>query len=294
MIIDNRICGKTRLAGVIGNPIEHTVSPQLHNSLALRLGIDMAYLPFFVRDEDLGDAVKGLKSLNFIGFNITVPYKQAVMKCLDEISSDAILFGAVNTVKIENGRLYGYNTDAEGFARSFKEETGTGFAGKRVLILGAGGSSRAVAVKTAMEGADNVYIANRTISKAEEIAGIINRNIKNIAVAIEYNDQCLQNIINACDIIINTTVIGMYPETCKSPLAESIKLLKDQVVYDLIYNPECTRLLESAKKFGLRNANGLGMLFYQGVLAFEIWTGIKIPSEELKEAYISFSEIVQK
>ena len=152
MNIDNRVTGTTRLMGVIGNPIEHSISPQLHNTINTLLNVDAVYVPFKVEKDDLENAVKGIKALNLVGVNVTVPYKKEIIKFLDDKTKEALLMGAVNTVKNIDGRLYGYNTDAEGFSRSFKEEAGTGFKGKKVVINGAGGAARAIAVKNCYRG----------------------------------------------------------------------------------------------------------------------------------------------
>jgi len=292
MEIDGRITGNTRLIGVIGNPIEHSISPQLHNTINNYLGVDLVYLPFKVEKSDLESAVKGLKALNFLGFNVTIPFKKDVMKYIDENSKEALLMGAVNTVKNIDGRLYGYNTDAEGFSRSFKEEMGTGFKDKKVVMIGAGGAARAIAVKIALEGAQKLYIVNRTLENASDIAGIVNNNIKHIAEYFRSDDKVVKEVFSESDIVINTTSVGMYPDMNKSPVKRTIKLSDKQLVYDLIYNPPNTRLLKSAAKNGCKTANGIGMLFYQGIFAYEIWTGIKLPDEFLKDIYKSFVKIL--
>lgn len=293
MKVDNRVTGKTKIAGVIGNPIEHSVSPQLHNTISKYLGVDLIYVPFRVEAGDIEDAVKGLKALNVIGFNVTIPYKKEVIKYLDENSKQALLMGAVNTVKNINGRLYGYNTDAEGFSRSFKEETGIGFAEKRVFIIGAGGAARAIAVKVAFEGAKEIFIANRTTSKANEIADIINYNISRIVETCSIKDRMTEDIFQNCDIIINTTSVGMYPETEISPLdGTGLAFSRGHIVYDVIYNPAKTKFLKDAEKAGCKTVNGMGMLFYQGINAYEIWTGIKLSSEITRKVFESIKDIL--
>lgn len=289
MILEDRISGKTKVICLIGNPVEHSMSPLLHNTVSREVGIDITYTAFKVESNELSEAVKGLKALNVIGFNVTVPYKKEIMKFLDENSKNALLVGAVNTVKIMDGRLYGYNTDADGFLRSYKDETGEGLNAKTVVILGAGGASRAVAVKAAMDGASEIHIINRTLSKALEIAEVINNNIRKCAYIHSSEKTEALDILKMADVIINCTTLGMYPDIDESPLPCGLFNNK-QVVCDIVYNPTKTKLLSDAEKAGAKIMNGLGMLFYQGISAYEIWTGIKIGDDmlgELKEAFIT-------
>jgi shikimate dehydrogenase len=292
MHIQDCITGKSRLAGLIGNPVEHSISPQLHNTLSNYLRVDMAYAPFQVEKEDLERAVNGLKALNAIGFNVTIPYKKDVMKYIDVNTKEAILMGAVNTVKNICGRLYGYNTDAEGFARSFKEESGEGFNDKNITIIGAGGASRAIAVKMAMEGAKSISIVNRTLEKAIDIVEVINNNISCICQAFTTDSTLEESIFKEADVIINTTSIGMYPDIDKSPVKDTEIFSSNQIVYDVIYNPSKTKFLADAKMRGCKTINGFGMLIYQGISAYEIWTGIKVPEELIKEVFKLFSNII--
>lgn len=294
MTSDNRVTGRTKLMGVIGNPIEHSISPQLHNTVSSLLGVDYVYVPFRVEKEVLGDAVKGLKALGFVGFNITVPFKNDVLEFLDEVTDEVKLIGAANTVKIQNGKLYGFNTDTEGFARAFQEETGTGFRGKRITILGAGGAARGIAVKVALEGAAVVSIINRTVAKAYEIAEIINKNIGIPAAGYANEESTVADVIEKSDIIINTTSIGMHPQVDECPVDGAVVFSPRQIVYDAIYNPVQTALLKKAERDGSKAVNGLGMLFYQGIYAYEIWTGIKVKDEIIQSAYEAFLKILKK
>lgn len=294
MKVDNRVTGKTKLMGVIGNPIEHSISPQLHNTINTKLDLDFIYVPFRVEQHQLEHAVNGLRALNFIGFNVTVPYKKDVIKYIDDVSKEALLMGAVNTVKMMDGKLYGYNTDAEGFSRSFKEEAGTGFKDKTVVMIGAGGAARSMAVKIAFEGAKCIYIINRTISKATEISDIVNNNVSNVVKCYSPEDDCVEEILSQSEIIINTTSVGMYPDIETSPVGENVKFAANQIIYDVVYNPVKTKFLKNAEDQGCKIINGLGMLFYQGVFAYEIWTGIKLSDELIKEAYNSYLTILNK
>ncbi|HOJ09122.1 MAG TPA: shikimate dehydrogenase [Clostridiales bacterium] len=290
MNIVHSVTGKTKLLGVIGNPLSHSISPQLHNTLSCCLRIDAVYVPFRVGEGYLEYAVKGLKALDVLGFNVTIPYKNDVINYIDSVSREASLIGAVNTVKNIDGRLYGYNTDAAGFVNSFKEEAGTGFKDKNVVIIGAGGAARAIATGIAFEGAGRISIINRTISRAAEIADIINKNILPVAGYYDLQDNNISEAIKQADIIINTTSLGMYPDINKLPLTIPLNFSTNQIIYDVIYNPKKTRLLQEAEKQGCKAVNGLGMLIYQGIKAYEIWMEMDIPGEIVKSLFEAFRE----
>ncbi|NMB34165.1 MAG: shikimate dehydrogenase [Clostridium sp.] len=292
MDIDVRVTGKTRLLALVGNPVEHSISPELHNSLSSFLNQDMIYIPLKVEKGDLGTVVGALKSLDFVGFNVTTPYKRDIMKFIDENTKEAILMGAVNTVKKIEGRLYGYNTDAEGFSRSFKEETGVNFKGKKVVLIGAGGVARSIAVKLAREGVEKISLVNRTTLKSIELAEVINENVNKVVQVYNFADKTFEMAIAESDIIINTTSVGMFPDTNQIPIKLSNCFKKNHIVYDVIYNPVKTKLLKKAEKAGAKIVNGLGMLFYQGIHAYEIWTGLKLPEGELKIIFDSFKKIL--
>jgi shikimate dehydrogenase len=293
MKLNEIITGRTKLLGLIGNPIEHTISPQLHNTLSTMLGIDMVYIPFKVGKDSLEDAVKGFKACNLLGFNVTIPFKEEIIKYVDECTSEVKLMGCANTIKSTDGRLFAYNTDAEGFARSFEEETGTDFKDKNVLLLGAGGTARSLAIKIAAKGAKKLYLINRTIEKAYGIAELINRNICAVAEAASFNEMA-EGILEKSDIIVNTTPLGMHPNINGNPVGDTIKFNSRQIVYDVIYNPVKTKLIKQAEAFGCKTVNGLGMLFYQGILAYEIWMDIKLPQPVLKELFEEFTNYLDK
>lgn len=291
MIIDHSVTGKTKLLGLIGNPVEHSISPQLHNSLSKMLGLDLIYVPLGVEKENLETLVKALKVTDFVGFNVTVPYKREIMKFIDDNTKEAILMGSVNTVKKIEGRLYGYNTDGEGFLRAFKEAAGTGFKGKKVVMLGAGGAARPIAVKIAMDGAEKISIVNRTTQKSVELAEVVNENIAEIVQVYNFEDKTLKLAFEESDIIINTTSVGMSPDI-ENSIVRDLSYFNGQIVYDVIYNPTKTKLLADAESRGCKVINGLGMLFYQGINAYEIWTGVKLSEDKLKEIYQSFLTIL--
>ncbi len=267
--------GTTKILGVIGDPIKHSLSPQIHNTIIRSLNLNYVYVPFWINEEDLEDAFKGFKAIKISGFNITIPHKKSAIKFLDEVSQEALLMGAVNTVKNIDGKLYGYNTDGDGFIRSLRQQ-GLDVKDKNVVVLGAGGSARGICVKMAMEEANSITILNRTYEKAEEICNIINENIKSIAKCDILEETSLKRHMGNCDLLINTTPIGMYPHEEDNPVETLDFINPTAVVCDLIYNPSTTKLLRVAEERGLKTINGWGMLVFQAVNAFEIWTGVKV------------------
>lgn len=297
--LDRRVNGTTVLTGLIGNPVAHTVSPVLQNSFFTAMGINGVYLPFRVPAGSIGEAVKGLKSLGFAGFNVTIPYKYDIIGLTDEINEEVKLLGAANTVKIINRKLYAYNTDADGFARAFEEQTGTGFEGKSVCVLGAGGTAKALAVKIALKGARLVHIINRTETKAIELASNINSILTgrgsagNVAIAAgsDSDEAFLQ--LKECDIIVNTTSVGMHPDIDNCPLKREFVFQSRQIVYDTIYNPVQTVLLKNAKACGCKTVNGAGMLFHQGLRAFEIWTETAVPQNISNDLLVKFLKFLE-
>lgn len=276
MRLNETVNGKTALFGLIGCPVEHTKSPYIHNTLFEELNINAIYVPVHVKPGDLQKAVEGMRAQNFSGFNITVPYKKDIIKYLDDVSNDALLMGAVNTVKNIDGRLKGYNTDAEGFSRDFKDYFETGFEGKRVLLLGAGGTARALSLKIAAEGAEKLTIANRTLENAKNIAELVRNIYGNLIEGITPDAPGFSKSFEDSHIIINTTPAGMSTYDTKTPFDRNFTFQKQQLVYDVIYTPVKTPFLEQAEENGCRIRNGFGMLINQGVSAFEIWTGKSI------------------
>ncbi|HEY9061245.1 MAG TPA: shikimate dehydrogenase [Pseudobacteroides sp.] len=288
------IDGYTKILGIIGDPVEHSKSPVLHNYISTCKNINAVYVPFKVSPDNLSHAVNGLRSLDVVGFNVTVPHKNNVMQYLDGVSEEAALIGAVNAVKNIGGKLWGYNTDGDGFLRSFREETGNSFLNKSAVIIGAGGAAKAIAVKAAIEGVRSMIILNRTVDRAKELSCYINEKIANCCAFAGMEHIDVENAVMGCEIVINTTSVGMYPKTDKSPI-EAYSLLNDKhTVYDIIYNPEKTELLKSAEEKGSKAVNGLGMLFYQGIYAYEKWMDIKLSEDEIAKFYTKFKEIIQK
>ncbi|WP_456373815.1 shikimate dehydrogenase [Methanocaldococcus sp.] len=277
------IDAKTKVVGLIGHPVEHSFSPIMHNAAFKDKGLNYVYLAFDVLPEKLKYVIDGAKALGIVGFNVTIPHKVEIIKYLDELDESAKLIGAVNTIKIENDKAVGYNTDGIGARLSLEEEIGK-VKDKTILILGAGGAARAVAFELAKD--NNIIIANRTVEKAEKLAKEIAEKL-NKKFGEEVKFSSLNNDFSDVDIIINATPVGMYPNVDVEPIIKADQIKPDMVVMDLIYNPLETTLLKEAKKVGAKTINGLGMLIYQGVVAFKIWTGIEPNIEVMKNAIIN-------
>jgi len=277
----NMISGKTRVCGVIGDPIEHTMSPVMHNAAFNRLGLDYRYLAFRVRKEELSKAVEGMRALNIRGLNVTIPHKVAVIPLLDKIDPLAEKIGAVNTIVNDDGVLTGYNTDATGFLRALLEQ-GVDPAGKRTVVLGAGGASRAISFAIAGRGA-HLVILNRQLELdwAEELAQRISHTFKREVKALKLDEPNLSVVLEKADILINTTSVGMTPDISETPVSTGL-LKSGLVVFDAVYNPIKTRLLKEAEQAGAQVIGGLDMLAWQGALAFEKWIGQRAPLDLMK------------
>ena len=237
-------------------------------------------MAFDVLPENLKYVIDGAKALGIVGFNVTIPHKIEIMKYLDEVDRDAQLIGAVNTIKIEDGRAIGYNTDGIGARIALEEEIGK-VKDKNIVIYGAGGAARAVAFELAKD--NNLVIANRTVEKAEALAKEIAEKL-NKKFGEEVKFAGLDVNLEGVDIIINATPIGMHPNVDVEPIVKAENMSKDMVVMDLIYNPLETVLLKEAKKANAKAINGLGMLIYQGAVAFKIWTGVEPNIAAMKDA----------
>jgi shikimate dehydrogenase len=275
--------GKTRLLGLFGNPVKHTASPAMHNAAFAALKLNNVYLPFEITPENLESAVSGLRALNFVGVNVTIPYKQDVMPFLDGVSNDARLIGAVNTIRLEGKRLIGYNTDGRGFLRFLQDDAGISIKGKKITLVGAGGAGRAVSVQSALEGAKQITIADSDAGRAKVLADHISSKLpKCPAQSVAMETKEFAEAIGGADIVVDATPLGMH---VSDPTAFDPALLsKKTVVVDLVYNPAITKLVRGAKKKGCKAYNGLGMLFYQGAIAFELWTGRPAPTEVMRKA----------
>jgi shikimate dehydrogenase len=276
------ITGRTKVLAVIGHPIGHSLSPVMHNAAIKALGLDYVYVPFTVRPDQIAEAMTSFRVLNIAGINATIPHKEILIPYLDEINETALLTGSVNTLVNRDGHLSGHSTDGEGFLRSAEDELGS-IAGCKVLVLGAGGASRAVCVALRQAGCDLV-IVNRTLERANALAnmllGFLSQGSVNVITA---DSPELPEIADACDLIVNTTSLGMTPHPDATPLPAEL-IQPHHRVYDLIYSPLETRLVSEARAKGATAVSGLKMLVYQGAVAFELWTGIYPPTDIMHDA----------
>lgn len=270
--------GETRLLGIIGYPLTYTVSPAMHNAVLEHLGMNFAYVPLVVESGSLYHALEGVKALGFVGVNVTMPHKEAVVPYMDEVASYAEMVGAVNTIHIKDGRLIGYNTDGRGFISSLENDAGFEAEGKKVVILGAGGGARSVAVSLCLAKAAAITIANRTVDRAESLAEMLSAKFGGCDVsAVSLEDDGLAKAMSAAELVVNAIPVGMDPEVEVPAAIESVS--KKHLVFDLVYKPEESPVLAAAGAKGAKCQNGLGMLAYQGANSFEIWTGHTAPTD---------------
>lgn len=280
-----RIDGRTQLVGVIGWPVEHSLSPAMHNAAFAALGLNWCYVPLAVAPGQVEVALCGLAALGFRGVNVTVPHKQSVLAVLDSIAPDAAAIGAVNTILIardENGvaSLHGYNTDAQGFIGALRRG-GCEPQGKRVVVVGAGGAARAVVHGLLEAGASRVTVLNRTLERACKLVSELGDSRLE---AQELTPELLLRAADAAELLVNTTTVGMWPNVQESIWPAGVAVPPHLTVFDLVYNPLETLLLRQARESGARAIDGLGMLVEQGALAFEIWTGRSAPVEVMRTA----------
>jgi len=284
--VENKpISGKTKICGVIGDPIEHTMSPAIHNAAFNKLGLDYVYLPFQVKKEELGRAIEGMRGLNIKGLSVTIPHKVAVIILLDELDHNAERIGAINTITNDNGVLKGYNTDAGGFRQALLEK-GVTPEGKNIVILGAGGVSRTISFTLAEEGA-RLVILNRLLELdwAKELASRLSLIFNREFPALELVEGNLAKAIERADILVNATSVGMSPNVNET-LVPARLLKPGLVVFDVVYNPIKTMLLKEAEAAGAEIISGVDMLVWQGALAFKMWTGVEAPLELMREELI--------
>jgi shikimate dehydrogenase len=278
------ISGKTRVCGVIGDPIEHTLSPILHNVAFEALELDYVFLAFKVKPAEVGNAVSGMRALTIHGLNVTMPHKNAVVKYLDEVDPAGKVIASVNTILNKDGRLLGFNTDGVG-ALNALEKNGVEPRGKKVLLLGAGGAAKAIAYTLSQE-VDELVILNRTPKSAIELANLLKQKFKKKINAGELSPSAVKDNLADSEVLINATSIGMKPNDNQTLVAPEW-LKPDLVVMDIVYNPLETRLVKDAKAEGAKVVSGVEMLIYQGAVSFEIWTACKAPVEVMRKAALN-------
>ncbi len=280
------ISGRSQLVGVMGWPVEHSLSPPMHNAAFNALGLQYVYVPFAVEPVHLKSAVQALPALGMRGVNLTIPHKEAALVLVDELDSSAALAGAVNTIVHVDGRLKGFNTDGIGFVLPLAAE-GFDFTGNRGVILGAGGAARSAAFSLVARGM-HITIVNRTLERARALAEAVNQWSSNSSVdyVVLNSDDSLRQTIRESALLVNTTRVGMHPYETEPPPITAEFLHRGLFVYDLIYNPQETQLLRIAREMGCRTLNGVRMLVHQGAAAFELWTGHKPDTSVMETAVL--------
>jgi len=290
----------TRYCAVYGHPIAHSASPAMQNAGIAALGLNWRYLAFDVHPDSLRSAIAGAAAMKYLGLNLTVPHKLLAVDIVDELDASAATWGAVNTVRFETKvkgqwlplvqvpvnevgeiRTVGFNTDADAITRSLREDLALNLSGSSVLLLGAGGAGRTAALKLADEGVGQLYLVNRTVSKAQEVADEIKRRFPTVKVSVGYPAE------GTVDLILNATSLGLKAGDALPLDQNAFSLNRARTAYDMIYRPAETPFLAAAKAAGCRTANGVGMLLYQGAKALEIWTGQTAPIEPMRSALLT-------
>lgn len=278
------ITGKTKLLGVIGNPIEHSLSPVMHNAAIAKLQLDYVYLPFPIKAEDLPAAISGFAAIGLTGFSVTIPHKQAIIPLLTEVSPIAKAIGAVNTVWRTETGWSGTNTDVEGFLSPLKSYN-QNWHQTTALILGCGGAARAVVAGCAQLNCAKIQVVGRDAQKLKAFQNSWQNS--ELAVNLSVHDwQELPNLIGESKLLVNTTPVGMYPHVYQSPVSAELmeKLPKNAIAYDLIYTPNPTKFLQIAKEQGAEAIDGLEMLVQQGAAALKIWLKQEVPVDVMRQS----------
>ena len=270
------INSKTYLTGLIGNPVEHSISPEIHNFMFAETKENGIYLAFKVEKENIKKSLEGMKSLGIKGFNVTIPHKEEVLSSLDFISEEVKAIKACNTIFNNDGKLEGYNTDYLGFLKTLEEE-GFQIEGKNIAVLGAGGASRAILLALKNNKPSNVDIFNRSLDKAKNLIDEFEIKSSRAFLLTDFKNHSLKY-----DLIINTTSVGMGALKDQSPIEKNVEFKKEAMLYDLIYNPSKTKFLEIGASRNLKIINGLDMLLYQAILSFQIWTKKEFDIKDMK------------
>lgn len=289
--MERRISGHTGLLALIGSPVGHSGSPAMYNYSFEKLGLDYAYVAFDIKIEEVADAIAAMKTFKMRGCNVTMPCKTEVVKHMDELSPAAKIIGAVNTIVNDNGKLTGHMTDGEGFVKNLLDH-GVDVKGKKITVAGGGGAATAIQVQCALDGAREISIFNikddffaRTLETAEKIRKAVPGcvvNVYDIADTAKMTEEILSS-----DIFANATIVGMKPMDDQSVVKDLTAFHPNLVVADAVYNPLETKLLREAKEAGCKCVGGKGMLLWQGVAAFKLYTGMDMPVEEVKALYFS-------
>lgn len=273
---------KAELVGVFGHPVAENPTIVMQEAAFLALGLNWRYLTIEVYPEDLADAVKGLRAFNMAGINLTIPHKVNILQYLDEVAKDAQLMGAVNTVRRVGDKLIGENTDGKGFLRSLVEDAGVDPVSKRVVVLGAGGAARAITVELALAGAAHITVVNRSEERGRELVELLNSRTPTSAEFIAWRGTYA--LPPGTNVLVNATSIGLYPNVDDRPDIDYDAIASNMVVCDVIPNPPRTPFLKEAAARSAQTLDGLGMLVYQGAIAFKMWTGQEAPVEVMHRA----------
>lgn len=281
--------GPIRL-GVIGDPVAHSFSPQMQNAALKHCKIDLQYARFQIGSDDVAEALEQIRQLDFVGLNLTIPHKITALSLVDDVNAEAKRIGAVNSIKIEKGKLFGFNTDGRGFSRAIREEFSVDLRDLRILMLGAGGGARAIALQCAKENCERLVIANRTLKTAEKLAEELRSFFSGPKVlgpvarlqAIPWEESAFRFQIGNIDLVVNVTPVGLH-RSDRSPIPSRL-LAPHLMVYDTIYTSQHTAFASAAIEAGARAANGLSMLLHQGALAFEVWFEREAPIEVMRAA----------
>ncbi len=283
------ITGRTKLTGLLGSPVAHSISPQIHNEAFRLLGLDYVYLAFDVKDGDLKQAVDGLRAIGVCGLNVTMPFKQAILEYMDACTPAADIAGACNTVIVKDGHMTGHTTDGIGFMRSVSD-AGYDIIGKKMTILGAGGAAGAIITQAALDGVSSIDIFRRNRPEAfhrtEQFAARVREKTHCPVQVCDLADSAqLRKSLDDSAILVNATNVGMAPDIHKNPLPDLKEFPKDLIVSDIIYEPRETALLCTAKQCGCKVFNGMYMLLFQAAASFQCWTGQEMPAEAIRKKY---------
>lgn len=289
-IMAKHITGHTGLLCLLGSPVAHSISPEMHNEACNQLGLDYSYLAFDVPEDKMPTAVEGLRTMGARGWNITMPGKNIMCKLADKLSPASEISGACNTIVNDNGVLTAYTTDGIGFMKAV-EENGVDIIGKKMTLLGAGGAATAILIQAALDGVAEIEVFNikdNFYKRAEEIVAKLNERTSCKVSIHDYADtETLRASIADSAILVNATSVGMAPNTDKTMITDTSMFREGLFVFDVIYNPKETRFLREAKEAGCKTGNGLYMLLYQGAASFKLWTGEDMPVDIIKEKYFS-------